>query len=504
MRRILSHWTHFVVICLVTFAGGAVLVPFLRNEPKAVHSFFGNLPEWIGASFILFCCALFAFASFKLFAPKLSQLRLFKTHPPSWCGFLAGLLAVLIVDVTGNLTPETYASSIWEWIFYGAGSTVLVLLALWLTQPKNDRIFPIRSRLWIQSKWTETFDNRSQVNEVQDAPTGSASNLNFTIENAASAQWELIEEWMANESLSDHDFYGHRPIANRLAGLLTDRSRSIGLVGPFGSGKSTIVNWIKSNVEAFDKSNSVLLLFSEHSCWGFKTGSASIQHMLADAVNQVQLHVDTFGVKSLPDSYRKTFSAGGKWFDSLSNLILGQTNLNEEFEQLADLMSDIGAKLVFVVDDLDRNNSSSFDVQEVLAFLHQLKQYDNISFILSAGLTNSLKIDFAKLCDHIEYLPLIGVEQAAELIVRVRDRCLNNNKFRHQNFAESFCHWDKISVLLQNERNSFWPPQAVAVLLKTPPSMRHTLGRTYAAWRKLFGEVDWDQLLVPNLSLIHI
>ena len=198
----------------------------MRNEPKAVHSFFGNLPEWIGTSFILFCCALFAFASFKLFAPKLSQLRFFKAHPPSWCGFLAGLLAVLIVDVTGNLTPETYASSIWEWIFYGAGSTVLVLLALWLTQPKNDRIFPIRSRLWIQSKWTETFDNRSQGNEVQDAPTGSASNLNFTIENAASAQWELIEEWMANESLSDHDFYGHRPIANRLAGLLTDRSRS--------------------------------------------------------------------------------------------------------------------------------------------------------------------------------------------------------------------------------------------------------------------------------------
>lgn len=158
----------------------------------------------------------------------------------------------------------------------------------------------------------------------------------------------------------------------------------------------------------------------------FKDSSSSIHSMLADAVNKVQDYIDTVRVRSLPESYRKTFAAGGIWFDSLSGLLLGKSDPNEQFERLADLMKDIGARLVFVVDDLDRNNSSSFDIQEVLAFLHQLKQYDNLSFILSAGRSNAIRIDFAKLCDHtVICLSILDTGTLAENTTR---RCYSVNK----------------------------------------------------------------------------
>ena len=499
MRRVLSHWTHTVLVFLLAIVSGFVLLPLLRQEPKSLHGLFGSLPNWIGCLFVLFCCIVFALAAFKLFAPRHRQLLRWKSHPPSWCGFLAGLFIVFLVDVNGGLGAKIYDPTIAEWLGYAGGSALVALVIHWLNTPESDSILPVRLMGWLNSE-AQNPKVETEASEEAEAclEPGVESESELTIQNASSVQWELLEAWMANESLAEHDFYQHRTIANRLAGLLTDRTRSIGLVGPFGSGKSTIVRWIKSNVQAYDKANDAKLLFSEHSCWGFKNSSGSIHAMLAGAVNKVQDHIDTLRIRSLPDSYRKTFSAGGKWFDSLSNMMLGQADPNEQFERLSDLMKDIGARLVFVVDDLDRNNSSSFDIQEVLAFLHQLKQYDNISFILSAGRSDTLKIDFAKLCDHVEYLPLVGVEQTAELILRVRNRCLDMEHFEHHVLTETHCHWDKISYLLLNDYNKVWPPQAVAALLNTPRSMRHTLGRTYAAWKKLFGEVDWDHLLALN------
>jgi hypothetical protein len=37
--------------------------------------------------------------------------------------------------------------------------------------------------------------------------------------------------------------------------------------------------------------------------------------MLGSAVSKLSEEIDTFQVDSLPESYRKTFSAGGDWVD---------------------------------------------------------------------------------------------------------------------------------------------------------------------------------------------
>ncbi len=61
------------------------------------------------------------------------------------------------------------------------------------------------------------------------------------------------------------------------------------------------------------------------------------------------------------------------------------------------LLGNMKARLVFVVEDLDRKDSRTFDIQEVQAFLQQLKDFPNLAFVLTGGLSSSRRIDFAKL-----------------------------------------------------------------------------------------------------------
>jgi len=41
--------------------------------------------------------------------------------------------------------------------------------------------------------------------------------------------------------------------------------------------------------------------------------------------------------------------------------------------------------------------------------------------------------------------------------------------------------------------------QAVSLLLTTPRSLRHALGRTLVGWRSLYGEIDWNHLFAVNV-----
>ena len=225
-----------------------------------------------------------------------------------------------------------------------------------------------------------------------------------------------MEEWLQSDAPADHDFLGNHAVSLRLKCLLESGTQSIGIIGPFGAGKTSIVRWLAELVNADSQAQKPRLLVSEHSCWKFESSASSIHAMLADAIAKVERLIDTFYVSSLPESYRQTFSSGGKWLDNISKLMFGQRDPIEQFGRLSALLGNMNARLVFVVEDLDRNDSRTFDIQEVQAFLQQLKDFPNLSFILTGGVSSSRKIDFAKLCDHIEYLKSIDHRLASGMV----------------------------------------------------------------------------------------
>ncbi|MEW4486533.1 P-loop NTPase fold protein [Thalassoglobus sp. JC818] len=415
--------------------------------------------------FLFSACVLMASVLFKLFSPRLSHLKYFWTHPPTWSAWLVGGVLVCGFDLCVGLSNNTYSASCLEWLFYGGGSILTVALVRLLSS--------------VGDYVTETAESVLPISGGLDA-----------------VDWSKLEPWLQSDAPAAQDFLGNYSVSQRLSGLLADGIRSIGIVAPFGAGKSSVVNWIEKQLNQ----DSGEYLISKHSCWGFETSRASIHSLLADAIGKVEERVDTFEVSSLPESYRQTFSAGGEWLDNVSSILFGQRNPIDQFRQLSALLGDINVRLVFVVEDLDRNNSQSFDIQDVLAFLQQLKDFPNLSFILTGGLNSTARIDFAKLCDHIEYLRTISIQQAGDLVSALRQRCFDQEAISHICLADPSSHsWQTKQWLHLPFDRGIHPLESIARLLNTPRALRHALSLTYRGWQNLYGEINFDHLLAVNV-----
>jgi hypothetical protein len=468
-KLIIQQWIHCLLNLVIVVGVGAFLIPFIRANPKSVHDFAGELTAWQRVLLTFLLCVLVAHFMFKLFSPRVCHLLHVKRHPPTWLAWIVGLLVLAILDLSIGLSPSHYTASILEWAIYGLASVAVVWFYRWLTGPAD----PV-------------------VSKGAAPQTGKTPPTN---------DWKSMEEWLQSDAPAEYDFLGNYATALRLKNLLEQGTRSVGIVGPFGSGKTSIIKWLCELVSADTDPKKTRLVISEQSCWSFETSASSIHAMLADAIEKVEHLIDTFYVTSLPESYRQTFSSGGQWLDNVSKLLFGKQDPIDQFSRLSALLGNVNVRLVFVVEDLDRNDSRTFDIQEVQAFLQQLKDFSNLSFVLTGGLSSSQKIDFAKLCDHIEYLKSVDPRVAADMVQCVCERCFDAAVFPQEVLGgpDRQHVWNPLTHVLMHDLEEMSLPQAVASLLNTPRSLRHALGRTYTAWRELCGEIDWNHLLAVNV-----
>ncbi len=412
---------------------------------------------------------------FNLLTPRARQLAHWKTCPPAWLSALLAWIVVAVVDILCGFDTDGYRASVWEWLGYGGGSLLLVS--------------------WYSGLLSE-LTRSSQETSIEQVETAKC----ITLQDLEKAPWHEIEAWLKSDEPAQYDFLENQSVAHRVTLLVAGGTRSVGIVGPFGAGKTSIIRWVTDRLKRHEVGGPKYFV-CQHSCWGFETSASAIHDMLKSAVSRLGAEIDTFEVDSLPESYRQTFSAGGDWVETISKLVLRTPDPMEQFSRLSSLLEAIGGRLIFIVEDLDRNETRNFEIQEVLAFLERLKDHSNLSFILTGGLSSSLRIDYAKLCDHIEFLRTIQPKQSSRLIERVCQHCLDNSVFPHVRLGDPNGHhiWNPLSGLLMLDYEEFPLPQAVATLLNTPRSLRHALGRTFSAWHTLHGEIDFHHLLAVNI-----
>ena len=469
-------WIHWIATFVAVLLIGVFMIPLLRSHPKNIHDILSVLAGWQRAACILGVCIVFTALIYRLLTPRFRHLRYIRTRPPIWLAWAIAIIILCLIDVIVGLSPGRYVASIWEWLGYGGTSVVVIALYNKLT--------------------TDELEKQKKANNII---IPDITKMPF--------DWPSLEDWLHTDEPAQYDFLGNYSVAKRLKELLTDTTlkdttRSIGIVGPYGAGKTTIVKWIVDMVEDIHSEIPPPILFSQHSCWGFDSSASAIRTMLTDGIKKVAYYIDTFQVGSLPESYRQMFLAEGKWFKELSNLVFRYRDPIQQFHALSDLLEILGARLVFIVEDLDRNNSQTFDIQDVLAFLQRLKDIPNLSFILTGGLKSfsRIKIDYAKLCDHIEYLKTISIEDSAAFICCLRNRCLNDTVFPHIVLTPlDKNEWEYNTWMRYICPDEIKPPEAIATLLNTPRSLRHTLAHTYHSWQSLVGEVDWDHLFAINV-----
>lgn len=480
-----EHWIHALTVFFVTALAGAVLLPLVRTRPVVVHNYFAELPNWIRILFGITLCFLFTVALWKLFSPRWAHVAHWRTHPPSWLAVVLGSIIVSLIDNFGQLDVKGFDLRFWHWPVYCFPSAIYVGYKFG----------------FFEGLFKGGQQKMNGINEPHQPGAIEISRSSLTVDSVSSAPWEEIEKWLKTDSPAAYDFLQNREVAHRLANLLQEGDmRSVGLVGPFGAGKTSVVEWVTQELEQ-PKDSGLRFFTCKFSCWGFDSSASVIHEMLGEAIKKVSAEIDAFNVESLPDSYRQTFAVGGDWVERVSQIVLGKQSPAEQFERLSKLLSHLNARLLFVVEDLDRNDTRSFEVQEVLGFLERLKNFPNLSFILTGGLASAVKMDFAKLCDHIEMLRDVDTRLTAAFISRIHSRCRDVTAFPHIPIApdDERKHWDRASDFFMSDLEEMTFQQAVASLTRTPRALRHSLLRTYLAWSRLCGEVNLDQLIVLNV-----
>ena len=209
------------------------------------------------------------------------------------------------------------------------------------------------------------------------------------------------------------DLFGFSIISERVAGLLrSEKIQTIGIVGPYGCGKSSLINLIETSLmkPVRPQNNKIEKIFEGNilTCqvdgWGRLKDSIANQ-ILAIAVRRISLEVDSLSIVTLPSGYQKALSGSKNVIAAIVSALLGsEKDPIDILKRIDDILKAINTRLVIILEDLDRNVSKDSIDKEMPSLLDRLKCLEQVSFILAIGTGQEYSDILVRICEHLETL----------------------------------------------------------------------------------------------------
>lgn len=418
--------------------------------------------------------ALIAWLLHVLLAVRWTHFRHWRRHPPlALAGFIAILASLPLKHVRPG-PPWAHGFPCWwlgHLLTYAAMLLIpLPVLAWWRAQAKGK-------------------DARPSPPSTPLPPTPGLAEMDA----AELIAWLHREEPLTDVAGDLFNFTGRAP--RILAALRAERTQTVGIIGPFGSGKTSLVNLVESLSKAARGDGAPSLWFAKVNCWGFRDPAAAQEAVLKRVVATMREQVDVWGLRSLPEDYVRSVSSASKAVDVALAFLRPDPEPASQLRRLTPVLKAVGARLVVVIEDVDRNDAG-FGVSHVQALLYRLREVEGLSFVLSARA--GTEIDFTKLCDRQEELFPLDRDEVLAVVAKVQGYCLG----RH---PEDVGTSEAVDLLRFNPMLATEPAQtrwywfsALPALLSTPRLLKAALGRTVDAWGRLHGEVDFYELLISS------
>ncbi|MBH0068807.1 P-loop NTPase fold protein [Pseudoalteromonas sp. NZS100] len=206
---------------------------------------------------------------------------------------------------------------------------------------------------------------------------------------------EHFREWFKDDSTiksieelePDLQVYAMRITERLQKGGDKELAQHIALCGPYGCGKSSIVESIVNGLAKNSQKESIWI-HSDISTWGAASGSVA-HVVLSNIIDDISQYIDMCAFRALPKHYTEALKSGGSAFQFVSTLLAGPVDIEESFKKLNGVLEETNHKLLITLQDVDRGTDEESEkrLNDIAALLDRLKNeaLSNINFIVAMG-----------------------------------------------------------------------------------------------------------------------
>jgi hypothetical protein len=508
----LRRWLSILALGVVGSIVAMILSASLGSTTRRLGELAATLPMPLFASALVVLASIVYAPLVRLGALRWGHWRSVLVYPPVWVAAIIGALGTLCLKRTyrglplPDADPASVAWSVSIWV-----ASPLLCLAMWTIFSSKG---PTRKRMAARDEPSPEYSVEQALQELANDPAGRL------------IPWLEVERPVSDPY--QDDLFRMRITARRIAEhFFEDRLGTVGLIGSYGAGKSSIVRFVEYYLEedqafrkeiaerwkARDSNRNFARYFPPRvilckvSVWGMvdRSGAAAV---LRHAVERLAEEADCLSVITLPDRYVQAFKGAGSSWMNLPLMLSSADDATEQLRGLAPILRALNARLVVVIEDIDRNADGSEGAvdgrvaRDLQAMLAHLREVDNVSFMLNVSTSGT--IDFSRLCERIEWVRPIESRLVWPVVSALRASCLDVARERgdlltaHDDSLRQFEPEQEFRWVFFGKSN---PPVALALskVMGNPRTLKQALRHTWLAWQRLHGEVDLDDLLICNV-----
>ncbi|MEE9383627.1 MAG: P-loop NTPase fold protein [Nannocystaceae bacterium] len=420
--------------------------------------------------------------------------------PPPWFGGVFGAWLVVTVWWFTDTKPGPAA----------LGLTVEDACIVWL-----GLTCVLMAMLLVALGWV--LSNRPpQAKEVKEAKDDErAESTGAAASEAPSPEAET--KWLQNDEPINEprmDRFGHFQVAVRIVRRLertwkkTEQCPTIAIVGPLGSGKTSIVNLIRHELHHRPITGPSIRPV-QVSVWHYESAAAVISSILEALLDELGSVVNVATLRGVPDQYAQAIEKVGGVWGALPTMLGRKRDPTQILDSYNRLALAAGIRVVVFVEDLERfaypdpthpvSSRADERLAPIRALLHTLDRLTEVSVVvMSTSLSRGF--DLEKLARFIEHPPRLRVGDVKAELRRHRSGWLR----RFEELIDP-AHY---RTGLSSDLEPYWENDpdpwftAVAEMISTPRTFKQVLRACDATWEQLAGEIDPDHLLLA--SVLHV
>ena len=467
LRRSATRW--FSVLCFGTL-GFVAFESLLPLASRAVlpftppyHSEFASILTWV-TTFLLFYVATEPIRIRRRQWPRLLW------YPPVWVSIpIAYLLAVAAEHFYAPIRAQT-ANLNWQQV---------------------DILLPVAAALLAavilhQLPWKRRED-------IEPTPSTTPDLIS-----------EGLQEWLSSGEYpirrADQDLFQHHRVSTRIATTLVRDARSVALLGDFGSGKTSILNLLRAELQ---RTNSTIAV-ADFDVWAVPQPADVPRLALDRIITALDDYVDTIALRDLPLSYQRLVAAiPSRWLQRVLSIRRKRGDSLEELQRLTPILEAVDIQIILIVQDVERAGTA-FDTRHLQRLLWTLRELPRVELPLCWLLfpptrtwTSLSSVIQSSFFDHS------ATNKWHQLLIRPlrigypHTRTLTRiQTARGGKLGLSYLRIGGTFEYLRRASRDTPTIDYVIDLLQTPRALKHVLRRVDRVWRDLHGEVDLDDVFI--------